>query len=422
MIYTVRIFLSMLPAITSLVCGLIIIFSGLNVRFMDRMKYSSFMFLFFLVCMCFVSFSYENDAIYLRASDIISRYAVLAVYPFFIVYFRKLTNRKFRLKRILPLFIPSFVVGTATLILYSRLNDAQLLNFTNVVYKGIGDTSSFDAAQWHLRIANWIVFFVVAIIQFAFAFYFIFKSRKHFGGLLKNFYSDDSHFLQMKKLTNVIFILFVVIATVSIMRRPTITSFPVIFVIYQISLSLILIVFTSVTQSFRVPIPSSIRSQISNVYEIHEAENAVNVGEIADTDELDGEVAFVPILPPEKINKLKAQLESLMEDDKVFLEKGLTVSMLSRMMGTNRTYLTCVLNYCYNTNFSDFINRARVKHAQQIMMKNDDDIMEVVGENSGFSSKTSFFRSFKVIANCSPVEWKKKNLLSTSLNARPTSV
>ena len=58
--------------------------------------------------------------------------------------------------------------------------------------------------------------------------------------------------------------------------------------------------------------------------------------------------------------------------------------------------------------FTSMITRYRVQYAQKLLREHPDMILDEVAEESGFSSRTTFFRNFKALTGMTPQEWKKK--------------
>ena len=65
-----------------------------------------------------------------------------------------------------------------------------------------------------------------------------------------------------------------------------------------------------------------------------------------------------------------------------------------------------------NQNFSEYINFCRVQYAMDLLKHpvNKEKTMFSILIDSGFNSKTAFNTTFKKIANCTPIEFKKKML------------
>jgi YesN/AraC family two-component response regulator len=63
-------------------------------------------------------------------------------------------------------------------------------------------------------------------------------------------------------------------------------------------------------------------------------------------------------------------------------------------VGTNRTYVSSVINNEFKQNFSSFVNSYRVKHAKMLQGNNPDISKQDLAEMSGFGSQVSMKRAF----------------------------
>lgn len=110
----------------------------------------------------------------------------------------------------------------------------------------------------------------------------------------------------------------------------------------------------------------------------------------------------------ERINQLKAQLVELMEKEKLYLNSDLTINLLSEKLESNRTYVSYVINECFQQNFYTFVNTHRVHEAikklQNPEFKNYS--IEGIASLCGFSSRSSFNTAFKKITGKTPSDFK----------------
>lgn len=108
-------------------------------------------------------------------------------------------------------------------------------------------------------------------------------------------------------------------------------------------------------------------------------------------------------------NPLEAIPEALKkhcEDKLLFCNPNLTLNDLALALGTNRTYLSKWFSL-NNTNFYNYINALRVVYAATLLEKSDVTIGQVQFE-SGFSSRTTFYKYFMQHYQCSPSEYRHK--------------
>ena len=105
--------------------------------------------------------------------------------------------------------------------------------------------------------------------------------------------------------------------------------------------------------------------------------------------------------------KLEEQISKLIEEKELFRKKDIRISDIASELATNRTYISLIVNSTLGTSFSDLINSYRIKYAQKLMTDNPDMSHTDVAEESGFSSRTSFLRTFKAKTGMTPTEWKE---------------
>ncbi len=94
---------------------------------------------------------------------------------------------------------------------------------------------------------------------------------------------------------------------------------------------------------------------------------------------------------------LLVKFSRLMQDEKPFLEPGLTVDDICRKLNTNRTYLSHMIHDNYKQNFNSFINELRIKEARRLLTESKYDHLSIegIGEMVGFSTKVTFHSIFK---------------------------
>ena len=104
---------------------------------------------------------------------------------------------------------------------------------------------------------------------------------------------------------------------------------------------------------------------------------------------------------------LMTQMSSLIEEEKLYLRKNLRISDVASELATNKTYVSAILNSLSGEKFTSMITRHRIEYAQRLMREHPDMLLDDVADESGFSSRTTFFRSFKALTGTTPQEWKK---------------
>ena len=97
-------------------------------------------------------------------------------------------------------------------------------------------------------------------------------------------------------------------------------------------------------------------------------------------------------------------------EEKKFLKEGITILTLCVELSTNRTYLSQYINSTYNCSFRDFIAKLRVQEAKKMLSTILAKDISEIATNTGFSSTSNFYRSFKKIENITPANYRKQQL------------
>lgn len=112
----------------------------------------------------------------------------------------------------------------------------------------------------------------------------------------------------------------------------------------------------------------------------------------------------------EPLEKLAANLQKLMNDQKPYKDPELTLSALSEQLQTKPYLLTKALNEILNQSFTDYINELRVQEVEQLVndTTNNKYTLLSLAFDAGFNSKSSFNRAVKKHLGISPSELKHK--------------
>ena len=100
-------------------------------------------------------------------------------------------------------------------------------------------------------------------------------------------------------------------------------------------------------------------------------------------------------------------LMELMNSEKIYLNNRLTIEEVAKKLNTNRTYLSQIINEKFSANFNNFINKYRVKEAQQMLLMDSNKAftIESIANAAGFHSKSSFNTAFKKFTGLTPSDF-----------------
>lgn len=100
----------------------------------------------------------------------------------------------------------------------------------------------------------------------------------------------------------------------------------------------------------------------------------------------------------------------LFQKEQIYLEPNLRVKDVADKTALPVYLVSYIFNIGFGKSFFDYVNEQRVSHACQLFLekKYEHFTIEGVGFESGFNSKTAFFRAFKKYKAMSPAEYKKQ--------------
>ncbi|MEI6755071.1 MAG: helix-turn-helix domain-containing protein [Paludibacter sp.] len=105
--------------------------------------------------------------------------------------------------------------------------------------------------------------------------------------------------------------------------------------------------------------------------------------------------------------KLLKMLLIEFEQKKIYLNSQLNIMDVVKALGTNRSYISVVINQQYNQNFNSFVNNYRVEELERVFSENPDYTIDILAEKCGFGSVNSLKRAILSKTGMSFAEWKK---------------
>jgi YesN/AraC family two-component response regulator len=104
-------------------------------------------------------------------------------------------------------------------------------------------------------------------------------------------------------------------------------------------------------------------------------------------------------------DSLLARFQTLMRQERLFLQPSLSLGDVAERLHTNKTYISKLVNTTYGVSFPDFLNALRVDYAQQYLLEHREARQDDVAKASGFLSASSFNIIFKKVAGMTPKMW-----------------
>jgi AraC-like DNA-binding protein len=110
------------------------------------------------------------------------------------------------------------------------------------------------------------------------------------------------------------------------------------------------------------------------------------------------------------LDKIREQLDKLLELDKIYKDHDISMDKLSSMLGIGGHKLSQYLNEILKTNFYDFINRYRIVESEKILLGDPNRTVLSIALEVGFSSQSTFYSAFRKKWKMSPNIFRKKFL------------
>lgn len=109
-------------------------------------------------------------------------------------------------------------------------------------------------------------------------------------------------------------------------------------------------------------------------------------------------------------NKILDMILFEFEQNKIYLNSDLNILDVVQAVGSNRTYISTLINQQYNQNFCTFVNNYRLDELNRIFVENTTLSNEFLAAQSGFGSLNSMKRAMKSRSGYSISEWKNSVL------------
>lgn len=109
--------------------------------------------------------------------------------------------------------------------------------------------------------------------------------------------------------------------------------------------------------------------------------------------------------------ELETQIIELLEQQKIFRQTDLSLDILVKMVGGNRTYISETIALSQYGSFYKMINHFRLEYVKCRLKETPDTKIEQLAFDSGFSSRYTLARTFKEFYGMTPTEWKKTESL-----------
>ena len=120
--------------------------------------------------------------------------------------------------------------------------------------------------------------------------------------------------------------------------------------------------------------------------------------------------------PAESLSLVKQRfllegIAKLFDSEKIYLNPNLTIQDIAMSVGTNRTYVSAIINQSFNLNFCRFVNEYRIASLEKMILEHSDYSYTELAEKNGFGSVDSMKRAIQLKTNQPFSEWRLQKAL-----------
>lgn len=113
------------------------------------------------------------------------------------------------------------------------------------------------------------------------------------------------------------------------------------------------------------------------------------------------------------------KLEQIMRKDHIYRQNEISLEKVAAMVGTNRTYISRVINNYAKKTFYGYINMYRIEEATKILSDFSTEVqIKNLYAQLGYNSPATFFRVFRSEVGCTPSKYREEVLRISSTKVR----
>lgn len=289
---------------------------------------------------------------------------VLWLFPSIYIYVRSIVGNEKEFRKALLHLIPGFIFGIVSAILFYGF-----LNQEERIYYLMNYRSSIELSTLRLKLVYGFRMIDVAMIMLQVVYYSIVMIRipsRYNERLMQEYSNIESFSVNWIKWFNVAFVLVGLLSILFYVVNPLDDRNDLFLVFFLFSVSVFMWVLG--IWSFKQQKPSGV------------------------------EYSFAPTMQQTVGNtvaqeELTQSLLDFFDNEQPYLEPDLNLTRVCKRIGTNRTYLSSLINNKFGMNFNAFVNQYRVKHISQYLKVHPGTSKEVLVNVGGFGSVSSLKRA-----------------------------
>lgn len=125
--------------------------------------------------------------------------------------------------------------------------------------------------------------------------------------------------------------------------------------------------------------------------------------------------------PSESLSFIKQRfllegISKLFDKDRIYLNSNLTIQDVALSVGTNRTYVSTIINQSYNLNFCRFVNEYRITSLEKMIAEQPEYSYTELAEKNGFGSVDSMKRAIRLKTGLSFSVWRQQTIKTRNVS------
>jgi len=346
----------------------------------------------------------------------------LAITPFYFLYVKSLTapSFKFSNKNFFH-FIPSFQILLLNIIFLSVLPEKLQFALISKSFENHENIAEFNTV---LKVNMLIEYLSLLIYNIQLVFYVVkmfLTLRKH-QHYIKYYFSYEKN-VKLNWLKVVVYVIIfnsildfvIVILSFYTPNIPPLFAYIDYFILFSI---ITMLGFFGIRQQ------EIFDKTIAPVLDVDTLDENAPISEFQDLEILENSDEDLEILPMHFMISNEEQLRianaviKLIEEEKIYRDNNLSVYELSKILKTNKTYISVSINNILKKNFRQLINEYRIEESKIILLDTayDHYSMNGIAQLVGFTSKSTFNQAFRKFTNLNPSEYKKEHSLSKKMD------
>lgn len=98
-----------------------------------------------------------------------------------------------------------------------------------------------------------------------------------------------------------------------------------------------------------------------------------------------------------------------MREEKIYKDNFITKDKVAEILGTNRTYLSRIINEQSKLSFTHYVNRFRIEEAIRLLSDpNNETPLKAISTELGFNSISTFYNLFQSSVGMTPSQYRNK--------------